>query len=88
MDVLREVEDRRLTIAERTYYLKALDRRVGRLHRLETAHRPNQLLEFAVVGLDDVVQILDLPVLRVFRAAAIGLQLGESGGAGRRFCRC
>jgi hypothetical protein len=28
----------------------------------------NQLLELAVVGFDDVVQILDLPVLRVLRA--------------------
>jgi hypothetical protein len=32
-----------LTFAERTHHLKALDRRVGRLHRFETAHRPNQL---------------------------------------------
>jgi hypothetical protein len=38
-----------------------------------------------VVGLDDVVQILDLAVLRVLRALAFGLQLGESGGVGRRF---
>ena len=77
-----EVEDRRLTFAERTHRLKALDRRVGCLHRFETAHRPNQLLQLAVVGLDDVVQILDLPVLCVLRALAFGLQLGESGGIG------
>jgi hypothetical protein len=37
-----------------------------------------------VVGLDDVVQILDLLVLCVLRALAFGLQLGESGGIGRR----
>jgi hypothetical protein len=43
-------------------------------------HRPNQLLELAMVGLDDVVQMLDLSVLRVVRALAFGLQLGESGG--------
>jgi hypothetical protein len=59
---------------------KPVIRRVGRPHRLETAHRPNQLLELAMVGLDDVVQILDLSVLRVVRALAFGLQLGESGG--------
>src|SRR6516164_1778290 len=64
--------------------IKALDRRVGRLHRFETAHRPNQLLQLAVVGLDDVVQILDLPVLCVLWALAFGLQPGESGGIGRR----
>ena len=38
-----------------------------------------------MVGFDDVVQILDLPVLCVLRALAFGLQLGESGGIGRRF---
>ena len=71
-DVAREVEDCRLTFAEGTHHLETLDRRVGRLHRLETAHRPNQLLELAVVGLDDVVQILDLTVLRVRRTLAFG----------------
>ena len=83
-DVARGVEDRRLTLAERMHHFEALDRRVGRLDRLETAHRPNQLLELAVVGLDDVVQILDLPVLCGLWALAFGLQLGESGGIGRR----
>jgi hypothetical protein len=38
-----------------------------------------------VISFDDVVQILDLPVLCVLRALAFGLQLGESGGIGRRF---
>jgi hypothetical protein len=35
------VEDCRLALAERTHHFDALDRRVGRVHRLETAHRPN-----------------------------------------------
>jgi len=83
-DVAREVEDRRLTLAQRTHHLKALDRRIGRLHRFETPHRPDQLLELAMVGLDDVVQILDLPVLGVLGTLAFGLQFGESGGIGRR----
>jgi hypothetical protein len=83
-DVAGEVEDRRLALAERTHHLEALDRCVGRLHRLETAHRPNQLLELAVVGLDDVVQILDLAVLCILRALAFGFQLVEGGGIGRR----
>ena len=47
-DVAHEVEDRRLTFAERTHHFEALDRRVGRLHRFETAHRPNQLLEHGI----------------------------------------
>ena len=42
-------------LAQRAHYLEALDRGVGRLHRLKPAHRPDQLLELAVVGLDDVV---------------------------------
>jgi hypothetical protein len=83
-DVTRKVEDRRLAFAQRTHHLKALDRRGGRLHRFETAHRPDQLLELAVVGLDDVVQILDLSVLCVPRAFAFGFQFGERGGIGRR----
>jgi hypothetical protein len=33
MDVVREVEDRRLTLAERTHHLKTLGCRVGCLHR-------------------------------------------------------
>jgi hypothetical protein len=33
-----------LTFAERTHHLETLDRRVGRLHRFETAHWPNQVL--------------------------------------------
>jgi hypothetical protein len=81
-DVAREVEDRRLALVERTHHLKALDRRVGRLHRFETAHRPNQLLELAVVGFDDVVQILDLPVLcGASRATAESLQQSHPDAA-------
>lgn len=41
-------------------------------------------LERAVVGLDDVVEVLDLPVLSALRAPALGLQLGQRRGVGRR----
>ena len=53
------------------HHLEALDRGVGRLQRLEPAHRPDQLLELAVVGLDDVVEVLHLPVSRLSRAFAL-----------------
>ena len=58
--VAREVEDRRLPFAQRPHHLKALDCRTGRLQRLETPHRADQLLQLAVVSLDDIVQVLDL----------------------------
>jgi hypothetical protein len=44
----------------------------------------DELLQLAVVGLDDGVQILDLPMQRIRRAPALLLQLGQSGGVGRR----
>ena len=52
--VAREVEDRRLPFAQRPHHLKALDCRIGRLQRLEAPHRADQLLQLAVVSLDDM----------------------------------
>ena len=60
-----------LAFAQRAHHLETLDRGVGRLQRLDSAHWPDQLLEFAVVGLDDVVEVFDLPVPRVHRALAL-----------------
>ena len=51
---------------------------------LESAHGPDQLLELAVVGLDDVVEVLHLPVPRLCRAFALGLELRDGSGTGRR----
>ena len=73
-----------LTLAQRAHHLEALDRGVGRLHRLEPAHGPDQQLELAVVGLDDVVEVFHLPVPRFLRALALGLQLCDGSGIGRR----
>ena len=41
-------------------------------------------LELAVVGLDDVVEVLHLPVPRLVRAFALGFQLRDGAGVGRR----
>jgi hypothetical protein len=63
---------------------KAVDRRISRIHRFETAHRAAHLFELSMVGLDDVVEIFALSLLRVRRALAFSLQISESGGVGRR----
>ena len=57
-------------------HLETLDRGVGRLQRFEAPDRADQLLELAVVSLDDVVQILDLSMQRRLRASAFFLQFG------------
>ena len=57
-DVLCEVEDRRLAFSWGTHHLKSYDRRVDGLQRLETPDWTDQLLQLAMIGLDDVVQIL------------------------------
>ena len=75
VDVLREVEDCRLALAQRTHHLKPPDGRIGGLQRFETPHWTNQLLQLTVIGLDDIVQILDLSVHRLLKAFAFGLQL-------------
>ena len=51
----------------KTHHLEALDRGVSGLQRLEPAHRADELLELAMVGLDDIVEVLHLPVPRVLR---------------------
>jgi hypothetical protein len=61
-NVAGDVEDRRLAFAQRAHYLEAFDRRIGRLHSLEASDRADQLLQLAVIGLDNVVEILHLPI--------------------------
>jgi hypothetical protein len=70
-DVAGEVEGCGLPLAESAHHVEALDGRVGRLQRLEPARRPDQLLQLAVVGRNDVVQVFDLPMQRVSRAPAL-----------------
>ena len=45
-----------------------------------TSHGPEQQLELAVVGLDDVVEVLHLPVPRLVRAFTLGFQLCDGAG--------
>ena len=62
---------------------ETLDRGVGRLQRFEAAHGSDQQLELAVVGLNDVVEVLHLPVPRLVRAFALGFQLFDGRSVGR-----
>ncbi|SMP37099.1 hypothetical protein SAMN06265374_4486 [Roseibium denhamense] len=43
----------------------------------ESAHRPDQLFQLAVIGLNDIVQILDLAMSSVLWAFAICAQRGN-----------
>lgn len=63
--------------------LEALDRRVVGFQRLESADRLDQLLELAVIGFEEVVEIFDLPVDSVLRQPAFFLQVGDRRTIGR-----
>jgi hypothetical protein len=75
--VARQAEGAALSFAQGAHPLETLDRRLSGLHRFETAHRFDPLLQFAVVGLHDVVQIIDLAVLNVLRAPALLFELAD-----------
>src|SRR5208337_2679003 len=83
-DVTRDIEGRCLSFAERVHHFEAFDRCVGRLQRLEASDRSDQLLQLPMVRFNDVVHIFDLPVQRLLGTSALLLQLGQSGGVGRR----
>ena len=51
-----------LALLEHPHHLEALDRRIGRLHRLEAERGFDQPLQFPVVALQPVVEILHLSV--------------------------
>ena len=86
-DITGQVEAAGLTFAQGMHHFEAFDRGVGRSHRLEPAHRADQLFELAVVGLHDVVEIFDLTMLHVARALVFGLQFGQGDSTGRGFVR-
>ena len=82
-DVIREVENASLPLAQSTHDLKALDCRVVGFQRFETTHKPDQLFQLAVIGLDFIVQILELAMLGVRRAFALRFQLRNNSAIGR-----
>ena len=69
------------------HHFKPPDRRISGLQRLETWHGTDPLLQLAMIGLDDIVQIFNLSMHRFRRAFAFGLQLGNRDTVGRRFVR-
>ena len=72
-----------LVFAQCAHHLKALDRGVRRLQRLEPAHGPDQQLELAVVDLYDVVEVLHQPLPCLCRTFPLSLQLRDGSGKGR-----
>jgi len=75
--VAGQVEGQGLPFSQGAHDLKSLDRGIGRFHRLKPAHRFDQLFQIAVVGFDDVVEILDLPVLNILWALTFLLQFPD-----------
>ena len=63
--------------------LETLDRRIGCFQALETTHRFDQLLEFAVIGIDHIVQIFHLTVLHRVRKLTLFLEFPNRGPIGR-----
>ena len=72
-----------LALFEHPHHLEALDRCPCRSHRLEAERRSDQALELAMVALKSVVQVLDLPMLELFRDSAFLLQRSDRLAIGR-----
>jgi hypothetical protein len=83
-DIASEIEGRCLSFAKCAHHLKALDRRVSCFQCLKSSDRSDQLLKLSMISLNDVVQILDLSMHRLFRTLALLLEFGQSGGVGWR----
>ena len=73
-----------LFLLERAHCLEAPDRGAGRLHGLEAKGRPDQALESAMAGLDDVVEVFHLPVIRFDRPLSFFLQFANGLAAASR----
>lgn len=67
--------------------LKPLDCCIGGFYGFKTAHRIYLSLEFAIIGFNNVIQVLHLPAHRIFRAFAFFLQF-INGGAESRCLIC
>ena len=80
-----QIERPPLAFSQSAPHLKPLDRCIGCFHRLEPAHRFDQLLQLAVIRLDDVVEILDLSVFDVLRALAFLFQFTDRLGVASGF---
>jgi len=86
-DVARDIEGPGLALAQCVHDLEALDRRVGRLQCLEATDGADQQLQLAMVGLEHVVQIFDLPMDGVLGACTLLLQFSNRRRVGRRLVR-
>jgi hypothetical protein len=71
-----------MTSADHAHDFETLDRSGRRLHGLKASRGSNDSFESAVVGLDDVVEILARAMLRVGRHFSFSLQPGDGFGIG------
>lgn len=67
-----------LPLSQGSHNLEPLDGCIRYLHRFEPTNRPYQLLQLAMIGLDNIVEIFHLAVDGVLRALSFLLQLSES----------
>ena len=74
-------------LPEGAHRLEALYRGAGRLHWLESKGRPDQALELAMVGLDDVVEVFHLPAVGLGGALALLHQLPNGPAVASRLVR-
>ncbi len=69
-----------MTAADPPHYFKALDRSGCRLHGLKASGRSDHSLECAIVGLDDIVQVLAGAMLRRVWKLIFSLQPADGSG--------
>ena len=67
-----------LPLSQGSHNLEPFDGCIRSFHRFEPTNRPYQLLQLAMIGLDNIVEILHLAVHGVLRALTFLLQLSES----------
>jgi hypothetical protein len=69
--------------AQSAHDFETFDRRIGCFQRFEPSYRFDQLLQLAVIGLNNVVQILDLSVHEFYGTSVFGFQLRNSDAISR-----
>ena len=74
-----------MAAADHPHHLEAFDGGGGCCHPLEAAGGPDDALERAMIGLNDVIQIFRCPVLNIFRQQAFLLQALDCLGIRRQF---
>ena len=75
----------RLPLVQSARHFETLDRGIGGLYGFEPAHGPDQLLELAMTSLNDIVEVLHLPVQRLHGQLSFVFQLRDCRAISRGF---